>query len=68
MNGNVPDRLRQLPPIAKHPLVMFSPTLEVEVAIALMLSPDRVVVPVDEIEKGVNDDVVANVVGDDVAM
>ena len=36
---------RQVVPIAKHPLVMETPTLDVEVAEPEMFNPERVVVP-----------------------
>ena len=39
------------PPMAKHPVEMFSPTLDVEVARAMMLRPRSVVVPVAEISR-----------------
>jgi hypothetical protein len=42
--------------------------LDVVVANELMLSPDSVVVPVDEILNGVKLEVVANVVGEAVAI
>src|ERR1700693_2962662 len=42
---------RQVPLIAKHPVEMFSPTLDVVVAVAEMLSPLSVVVPVDDISR-----------------
>ena len=40
----------QLPDMAKHPVVMLYPTLEVVVAEPDMLSPERVVVPKPEAE------------------
>ena len=36
---------RQVPLTAKHPVVMFQPTSEVEVAEPVIVSPERVVVP-----------------------
>jgi hypothetical protein len=40
----------QLPPIAKHPLVILNPTLDVDVADPEIDSPDRVVVPKPELD------------------
>ena len=54
--------------IEKQPPLKLNPTFEVEVASALMFNPAKVVVPLLEILNGVNDDVVANVVGEPVAM
>ena len=48
---------RQLEEIAKQPLVILNPTLEVEVARAEMFNPRRVVVPALEISRAEMDDV-----------
>jgi hypothetical protein len=61
------DADRHVPEIAKHPLVMLNPTLDVDVAKPEMFRPDRVVVPnpVDAIDReGIVVD--ENVVGLDV--
>ena len=57
---------RQVPLIAKHPVEILSPTLEVEVASAEIFNPLSVVVPVDDISRAEIDDV-AYVVGEAVA-
>ena len=59
------ESVRQVPLIAKHPVEIFSPTLEVEVASAEMLSPLSVVVPVADISRAEIEDV-AYVAPDDV--
>ncbi len=45
MNGNEPDRLRHVPPIAKHPPVRLNPTFEVDVAWPMIFKPRTAVVP-----------------------
>ena len=51
------DRDRQEEEMEKQPVVMFSPTLEVEVARAEMFNPRRVVVPVFDISRAEMEDV-----------
>ena len=64
--ASVADVERHVPEIAKHPVVMLKPTLEVEVASAEMFNPLSVVVPVLEISRA-EIVVVEYVVGDAVA-
>ena len=48
VNGNEPVRFRQFPEMAQQPVVMFEPTLEVEVAWPITFNPRIVVVPKPE--------------------